>query len=101
MVLSSDCPEFAPIIRSPSPIKWSSMPTCLYCRFTGKGKFPKEHVIPQSFGSFQHNLTLGCVCDDCNNYFGKHLELEFARESAESIARFRHGLRDYESAARS
>lgn len=57
-------------------------------------------MIPQSFGSFQHGLTLGCVCGDCNNYFGKHLEIQFARESAESIARFRHGLRDNESAAR-
>lgn len=57
-------------------------------------------MIPQSFGSFRHGLTLGCVCGDCNDYFSKHLELQFARESAESIARFRHGLRDYESAAR-
>lgn len=76
------------------------MPTCIYCGFSSPEKFPREHVIPQAFGAFQNNLTLGCVCADCNCYFGKHLELRFATESAESIVRYRHGLRDIESAER-
>src|SRR5260370_11078031 len=76
------------------------MPTCIYCGFSGHEKFPREHVIPQAFGSFQKSLTLGCVCAECNRYFGKHLELRFATESAESIVRYRYGLRDLESAER-
>lgn len=70
------------------------MSTCVYCRGSRPGRFPREHVVPKSFGSFRHNLTLGCVCGDCNLYFSKQLELQFARESAESIVRFQHGLRD-------
>jgi hypothetical protein len=81
-------------------IRLRGMPTCVYCYSTRHEKFAREHVIPQSFGSFQHSLTLGCVCGDCNRYFGKQLELGFARESAESIVRYRHGLRDMESASR-
>jgi HNH endonuclease len=73
---------------------------CIYCRSSDAEEFPREHVIPQSFGSFDDNLTLGCVCGECNSYFAKHLELQFARESAESVARYRHGLRDMESASR-
>ena len=76
------------------------MPQCIYCRCTRRDPFSREHVIPQSLGSFRGGLTLGCVCDECNHYFGKHLELEFARESAESVARYLHGLRDVESASR-
>ena len=76
------------------------MPTCIYCGFSSPEKFPREHVIPQAFGSFQNNLTIGCVCAECNRYFGKHLEMPFATESVESIVRYRHGLRDLESAKR-
>jgi hypothetical protein len=78
----------------------AAMPTCVYCGFSGLAEFPREHVIPRSFGSFQNNLTLGCVCGECNRYFGKHLESWFASESVESIVRFRYGLRDTESAER-
>lgn len=76
------------------------MPTCIYCGFSGSDKFPREHVIPYAFGCFQNSLTLGCVCGKCNQYFGKNLEREFASESAESIVRFRYGLRNTESAQR-
>jgi hypothetical protein len=76
------------------------MATCMYCRVTRPGKFPREHVIPESFGSFRGGLTLGCVCGECNRYFGKNLETQVARESAESVTRFWQGLRDEESAAR-
>jgi len=72
----------------------------VYCRLTDEEEFPREHVIPVSFGSFDDSLTLGCVCAECNDYFGKHLEREFARESAESIVRYRYHLRDARSAER-
>lgn len=76
------------------------MSICIYCRSSDTEEFPREHVIPQSFGALKNNLTLGCVCLECNHYFSKHLELQFARETPESVARFRHGLRDMESASR-
>jgi hypothetical protein len=76
------------------------MPTCVYCGFTDEEEFPREHVIPVFLGSFESSLTLGCVCGECNDYFGKHLEREFARESAESIVRYRYRLRDARSAER-
>jgi hypothetical protein len=72
----------------------------VYCRDTSGGRFHREHVIPKSLGSFRESLTVGCVCDECNRYFGQHLELGFARDSAESVARYRQGLRDSESASR-
>jgi len=50
-------------------------------------------VIPRSLGTFHPNLTVGCVCGECNNYFSKHLELQLARESPESVVRYQYGLR--------
>lgn len=52
-----------------------------------------EHVIPQAFGKFKNNLTLNhIVCDECNQYFGKHLEIYLGRDSLEGIARYRFGI---------
>lgn len=70
------------------------MPTCIYCRRSSLEAFPAEHVIPQSFGLFRNGLTLHCVCGDCNQFFGDHLELHFGRETGESVVRFQYGLRD-------
>jgi hypothetical protein len=70
------------------------VPTCIYCRRTSSDTCPKEHVIPVSFGLFQHGLTLRCVCFDCNQFFANHLELHFARETGESVVRYQYGLRD-------
>lgn len=68
------------------------MPQCIYCR---KHKIlndfsSREHVLPQSFGSFTPNnillndslKRLKHVCNKCNNAFSK-LELWFARDSFE------------------
>lgn len=74
------------------------MPTCIYCRSTSSGHYPAEHVIPVSFGRFRHGLTLHCVCGECNQFFAKHLELHFARETGESIVRYQYGLRHNEAA---
>jgi hypothetical protein len=66
----------------------------MYCRRTSSEPFPAEHVIPRSFGLFQNGLTLHCVCGDCNQFFGHHLELHFGRETGEGVVRFQYGLRD-------
>ena len=76
---------------------------CIYClRDKTKEAFTKaEHVLPQSFGRFQDNLTLiDTVCDECNQYFGNNLELHLARNSLEGLDRYQHGIKqvaDYKS----
>jgi len=73
------------------------MKRCIYCLKSEKddAAFKKtEHVMPQSFGVFENNLTLnGAVCDACNQYFGDHLELDLARGSLEGGMRFDRGVK--------
>ena len=68
---------------------------CIYClRDLESDAFSREHVVPRAFGSFEQNLTLiDAVCADCNNYFGRSLELFFARDSFEAYERVRQGLK--------
>ena len=69
---------------------------CIYClaqepAATFKGR---EHVIPQAFGLFDtDNFVLKCVCDACNAYFGKTIDLKLARDSAEAVDRVSVGLK--------
>src|SRR5438270_13018264 len=67
---------------------------CIYCRCISNNRFPAEHVIPTSFGKFEKNLTLHCVCSECNNFFSGQLEMQFGRETGEGVVRYRYGLRD-------
>ena len=63
-------------------------PTCIYClNAKPLGDFDTEHVIPQSFGTFEpDNLTLEqTVCRDCNNRMGRRLEEFLGRDSYEGI----------------
>jgi hypothetical protein len=68
------------------------MPTCIYCAVTTPDPEyrKREHVIPQAFGLFEpDNLLLRKeVCEDCNAYFGRELEVKGARASVEGIHRF-------------
>lgn len=73
---------------------------CIYCL---EDKSPdsfkrREHVMPQCFGRFNpDNLILyNQVCDQCNDYFGKRLELFLGRDTAEAIERLRHGFKPKE-----
>ena len=67
---------------------------CIYCKKEEIGKFKgKEHVIPQSFGKFSSKTpTLKCVCDECNAYFSKELDLLLARDTLEGVMRAKKGL---------
>lgn len=67
--------------------------TCIYCGEISALSFPKDHVIPKAFGRFRNNLTVDCVCRQCNAYFGKELEVFLTRDSIEGLLRVRHGLR--------
>ena len=54
---------------------------------------PREHIIPQSFGVFNPDLTLNCVCSPCNGYFGSKLEWPMLIESIEGARRLQFGLK--------
>lgn len=70
--------------------------TCIYCQdeklvseYTNR-----EHVIPQCFGKFRpNNPVLKTVCNDCNQYFGDHIEIHLGRDTYEGIERYRHGIK--------
>lgn len=69
---------------------------CIYClQDQSQTFFTKvEHVVPQSFGRFNNNLTLHeSVCDGCNKYFGDNLEIALGRDTYEGGLRFDYGLR--------
>ena len=67
---------------------------CIYCGEEDDNRFnTKEHVIMRSFGTFgSQTPTLKCVCDDCNSFFKKELDLPFARNSLEGIMRYNNGI---------
>jgi len=77
------------------------VPICIYCRSETNPFEKSEHVLPKAFGRFKHNLTLlGSVCDECNAYFSKELELYLARDTPDGLNRFRFGAakpQDYKS----
>lgn len=69
---------------------------CIYCLKRGDQSMFQtvEHVVPQSFGHFQNNFTLKkMVCNSCNQFFGRDLELILARDSKEGFDRFKYGLK--------
>src|SRR4051812_47508021 len=65
---------------------------CIYCR-APISRPPTEHVIPGSFGTFESNAVLHCVCGNCNSLFANHLEPSFARTTGEGFARVYFKLR--------
>jgi hypothetical protein len=69
--------------------------TCIYCKQDRDvSAFNREHVIPEAFGSFEQNLTLlRCVCFDCNDEFGRTIDLALGRDSIEALLRFFHGVK--------
>ncbi len=71
------------------------MPKCIYCLEDKNALlFNTEHVIPESFGRFQQNLTLiNKVCTKCNQKFGDDIDLELGRNTFEGISRYKHGIK--------
>lgn len=68
------------------------MNNCIYCRSELPADVPREHVIPQNFGVFKPDLTLKCVCKQCNHYFGSKLEWPMLIESIEGARRLEFGF---------
>jgi len=68
---------------------------CIYClRVLPPEAFRgTEHVVPQSMGTFENNLTLNdAVCDDCNRCFGETIDLMLGRGSSEAVRRLNYGV---------
>ena len=55
--------------------------------------------MSKSLGTFEHNWTLDCVCDACNQYFSRTLELPLGRDSLEALFRLELGLKPPTDAA--
>src|SRR5580700_6448578 len=70
---------------------------CIYCKSTAP-RTKREHVMPQALGTFAQNWTLDCVCDDCNHFFSRELELALGRDSAEAFLRIDCGVKPPTSA---
>ncbi|MDN2713711.1 HNH endonuclease [Janthinobacterium sp. SUN120] len=47
---------------------------CIFCRSDSTLSKSLEHIMPESIGSKRRLLTLGVVCDQCNNYFARKVE---------------------------
>lgn len=71
---------------------------CIYCKEQkSREEFNREHVIPESFGKFKKNLTFHyAVCEQCNSYFSKELELFLGRDSLFGLMRYRYGLAQFD-----
>ena len=79
---------------APPPSSFGDVKTCVYCRRSNPPSgFNTEHVLPQSLGVFTNNLTLDCVCRDCNDYFGQTTDLAIGRDSVEAILRISDKLK--------
>src|ERR1035437_7735637 len=70
------------------------MQRCIYClRNLGAGAFNTEHVLSTAFGTFLDAPVLRCVCQECNQFFGDKLEVQFSRGSFEGLLRYRSGVK--------
>ena len=47
--------------------------TCIFCMQKGDIFHTVEHIIPESLGNTD-DILINCVCDKCQNYFGKEVE---------------------------
>lgn len=49
--------------------------------------------MSKALGTFEHNWTLNCVCDECNQFFGDTFELVLGRDSIEGFLRVETGVK--------
>jgi hypothetical protein len=49
------------------------MSKCIFCESESNSFDRIEHLIPEALGG-EIILPSGLVCDNCNNYFGRHVE---------------------------
>lgn len=70
------------------------MARCIYCKDPLPSKPPREHVIPAALtAGFSDNLTIGCVCSNCNDYFGREFDSRFVEDTLLGVVRYLSGLK--------
>jgi hypothetical protein len=47
---------------------------CIFCKNDSSNSKSIEHIIPESLGNKKQILSIGIVCDSCNNYFARKIE---------------------------
>lgn len=47
---------------------------CIFCKVDTTHDKSVEHILPESLGNTKHWLSVGVVCDKCNNYFARKIE---------------------------
>lgn len=65
---------------------------CIFCSGDATESKSVEHIVPESFGNEHHLLPKGIVCDNCNNYFARKVELPFLEQECIRTLRFEVGL---------
>lgn len=55
--------------------RYSFRMNCIFCKQDSRASRKVEHILPESLGGGDWAcLPIGCVCDDCNQYFGSKIE---------------------------
>ncbi|MEA5087105.1 MAG: HNH endonuclease [Methanocorpusculum sp.] len=65
---------------------------CIFCKQESSTSITVEHIIPESLGNKEYVLSPGIVCDRCNNYFSRKVELPFLEHHGIKILRFQEQL---------
>ena len=67
---------------------------CIYCLCEkDESEFNREHVVPRMMGTYENGFVLNkCeVCQECNSFFSKELEVNIGLNSMESFLRIQKG----------
>jgi type I restriction enzyme S subunit len=83
-------------LDAPADEQRRNVEPCIYCGSVVP-RTKREHVVSQALGTFEQNWTLTCVCDECNAYFSKHLEIALGRDSIEGFIRVEAGVKPPET----
>lgn len=66
---------------------------CIFCKQNSDSSKSIEHIIPESLGNKSHTLSVGIVCDKCNNYFATKIEKEVLEQPYFKSLRHRNIIR--------
>lgn len=47
---------------------------CIFCKNVSDASVSVEHILPESLGNRALYLSVGVVCDNCNNYLSREVE---------------------------
>lgn len=65
---------------------------CLFCKQSSTDTKSVGHIVPESLGNTTFILSLGYVCDKCNNYFVHEVEKPFLELPELRLLRFQETI---------